>query len=95
MPESSPSIPHVLQRQGGLLSAYDLLGENVFLENAKDIADTLLPAWDTPSGIPYNIINLVDGNPYNPGWTAERGSALLQNGPGQYGKSCPEKGPVL
>lgn len=54
---------------GGLLSAYDLSGDNVFLEKARDIADRLLPAWDTPSGIPYNIINLVHGNPHNPGWT--------------------------
>ncbi|KAI3765055.1 hypothetical protein L2E82_15079 [Cichorium intybus] len=68
---------------GGLLSAYDLSRENVFLEHAKDIADRLLPAWDTPSEITYNIINL------------ERGSALLQKGQGQYGKSCYEKGPVL
>ncbi|KAI3521258.1 hypothetical protein L1887_10719 [Cichorium endivia] len=60
---------------GGLLSAYDLSGENVFLEKAKDIADRLLPAWDTPSGIPYNIINLVNGNPHNPGWTG--GDSIL------------------
>ncbi|CAH1422952.1 unnamed protein product [Lactuca virosa] len=60
---------------GGLLSAYDLSGEHVFLEKAKDIADRLLPAWDTPSGIPYNIINLVNGNPHNPGWTG--GDSIL------------------
>ncbi|KVI05842.1 Glycoside hydrolase, family 47 [Cynara cardunculus var. scolymus] len=60
---------------GGLLSAYDLSGDNVFLEKAKDIADRLLPAWDTPSGIPYNIINLVNGNAHNPGWTG--GDSIL------------------
>lgn len=54
---------------GGLLSAYDLSGDKVFLEKAKDIADRLLPAWNTPTGIPYNIINLAHGNPHNPGWT--------------------------
>lgn len=54
---------------GGLLSAYDLSGDRVFLEKARDIADRLLPAWDTSSGIPYNIINLAHGNPHNPGWT--------------------------
>ncbi|KAL7179355.1 hypothetical protein ACSBR1_042697 [Camellia fascicularis] len=41
----------------------------IFLEKAKDIADRLLPAWDTQSGIPYNIINLAHGNAHNPGWT--------------------------
>ncbi|KAK9089027.1 hypothetical protein Scep_028109 [Stephania cephalantha] len=54
---------------GGLLSAYDLSGDKVFLEKARDIADRLLPAWDTPSGIPYNMINLAAGNPHNPSWT--------------------------
>lgn len=54
---------------GGLLSAYDLSGDKVFLEKAKDIADRLLPAWDTPSGIPRNIINLAHGNAHNPSWT--------------------------
>ncbi|KAL9325927.1 hypothetical protein ACSQ67_006572 [Phaseolus vulgaris] len=53
---------------GGLLSAYDLSGDNVFLEKARDIADKLLPAWNTPSGIPYNRINLASGSTNNPAW---------------------------
>ncbi|KAL3366321.1 hypothetical protein AABB24_011143 [Solanum stoloniferum] len=54
---------------GGLLSAYDLSGDKLFLEKAQDIADRLLPAWNTSTGIPYNIINLSHGNPHNHGWT--------------------------
>ncbi|KAK4361711.1 hypothetical protein RND71_016952 [Anisodus tanguticus] len=54
---------------GGLLSTYDLSGDKLFLDKAQDIADRLLPAWNTESGIPYNIINLAHGNPHNPGWT--------------------------
>ncbi|MCH98067.1 mannosyl-oligosaccharide 12-alpha-mannosidase MNS1-like, partial [Trifolium medium] len=54
---------------GGLLSAYDLSGDEVFLEKARDLADKLLPAWNTPSGIPYNRINLAYGNTNNPRWT--------------------------
>ncbi|RVW83667.1 Mannosyl-oligosaccharide 1,2-alpha-mannosidase MNS1 [Vitis vinifera] len=27
--------------------------------------------WNTPSGIPYNIINLAHGNAHNPGWTGK------------------------
>lgn len=54
---------------GGLLSAYDLSNDKMFLEKARDIADRLLPAWDTASGVPYNIINLAHGSPHNPGWT--------------------------
>ncbi|KAK1303943.1 Mannosyl-oligosaccharide 1,2-alpha-mannosidase MNS1 [Acorus calamus] len=60
---------------GGLLSAYDLSGDKVFLEKAKDIGDRLLPAWDTPTGIPYNSINLAYGRPHNHGWAG--GDSIL------------------
>lgn len=60
---------------GGLLSAYDLSGDDVFLDKAKQIADRLLPAWDTPTGIPYSSVNLGDGRKNNPGWTG--GSSVL------------------
>ncbi|AQK45948.1 Mannosyl-oligosaccharide 12-alpha-mannosidase MNS1 [Zea mays] len=60
---------------GGLLSAYDLSGDKVFLDKAKDITDRLLPAWDTTSGIPYNRINLAHGRAHNPGWT--NGDSIL------------------
>ncbi|CAA7394604.1 unnamed protein product [Spirodela intermedia] len=53
---------------GGLLSAYDLSEDKIFLEKAQNIADRLLPAWDTPSGIPYNVINLSHGNAKNYDW---------------------------
>lgn len=54
---------------GGLLSSFDLSGDKIFLEKATDIANRLLPAWDTTSGIPFNIINLAHGNAHNPSWT--------------------------
>lgn len=60
---------------GGLLSAYDLSGDKVFLGKARDVADRLLPAWNTHSGIPYNTINLAHGNAHNPGWTG--GDSIL------------------
>ncbi|KAM1113309.1 hypothetical protein ACFX13_046940 [Malus domestica] len=60
---------------GGLLSAYDLSEDKLFLDKAREIADRLLPAWDTPSGIPYNIINLAHGKPHNPSWTG--GESIL------------------
>ncbi|XP_038714010.1 mannosyl-oligosaccharide 1,2-alpha-mannosidase MNS1-like [Tripterygium wilfordii] len=60
---------------GGLLSTYDLSGDKVFLEKARDIADRLLPAWDTPTGIPFNVINLAHGNARNPSWTG--GDSIL------------------
>lgn len=52
-----------------MLSAYDLSGEGVFLKKATDLAERLLPAFNTPTGIPLNTVNLQSGNAYNPGWT--------------------------
>ncbi|KAL0916662.1 hypothetical protein M5K25_014190 [Dendrobium thyrsiflorum] len=60
---------------GGLLSAYDLSGDSLFLEKARDIGDRLLPAWNSPTGIPYNRINLAHGNPHNFGWAG--GDSIL------------------
>lgn len=45
----------------GLLSAYDLSGEKVFLDKAKDLGDRLLKAFDTPTGFPMNGLRLSDG----------------------------------
>lgn len=44
---------------GGLLSAYNLTGDNLFLEKAQDLAERILPAFDTPSGLPTSMINLA------------------------------------
>jgi len=57
---------------GGPLSAYDSSADKMFLEKARDITDPLLPEWDTSSGIPYNRINLAQGQANNPGWNCVR-----------------------
>ncbi|GAA5929629.1 glycoside hydrolase family 47 protein [Sporobolomyces koalae] len=46
---------------GGLLSAYHLSGEqdSMLLEKATDLADRLLPAFETPSGLPLSFVNLA------------------------------------
>lgn len=44
---------------GGLLSAYHLSGnDKLFLDKAVNLADRLLPAFETPSGLPFPRINL-------------------------------------
>lgn len=44
---------------GGLLSSYHLSNnDTLFLERAVDLADRLLPAFDTSSGIPQAMSNL-------------------------------------
>ncbi|GAA5998370.1 glycoside hydrolase family 47 protein [Rhodotorula paludigena] len=46
---------------GGLLSAYHLSGEKdqMLLDKAVDLADRLLPAFETESGIPMSFANLA------------------------------------
>ncbi len=39
---------------GGLIGAYDLSGDMLMLERGKDMAEVLLRAFDTPSGLPIN-----------------------------------------
>jgi len=60
---------------GGLLSAYDLSGEKVFLTKAEDLGKRFLPVFNTASGIPYCTINLETGGAQNPGWTG--GASIL------------------
>ncbi|XP_053603414.1 mannosyl-oligosaccharide alpha-1,2-mannosidase IA isoform X1 [Plodia interpunctella] len=42
---------------GGLLSCYALTGDSVFKTKAAHVADALLPAFETPTGLPYALIN--------------------------------------
>ncbi|HWI89843.1 MAG TPA: glycoside hydrolase family 47 protein [Flavisolibacter sp.] len=46
---------------GGLQSAYEIDGDKKFLELAKDLADRLLPAFNTPTGMPYRYVHLQTG----------------------------------
>lgn len=46
---------------GGLLTCYALTGDVVFRDKAQQIADKLLPAFDTPSGIPHALVNFKTG----------------------------------
>jgi mannosidase alpha-like ER degradation enhancer 2 len=51
----------VIRLLGGLESAYELDGDPKFLSLAKDLADRLLPAFNTPTGIPYRYVHLQSG----------------------------------
>jgi mannosyl-oligosaccharide alpha-1,2-mannosidase len=46
---------------GGLLSAHHACGDPVLLDKARDLGDRLLPAFNTPTGIPWGKINLRTG----------------------------------
>lgn len=61
---------------GGLLSAYALTGDTLFRDKAQYVADKMLPAFQTPTGIPYALINFRSGSSKNYGW-ASGGSSIL------------------
>lgn len=43
---------------GGLLSAHYLTGDDLYLDKATDLANRLLGAFDSPTGLPYASVNL-------------------------------------
>ena len=66
---------------GGLLSAYQWDGDARFLALAVDLADRLLPIFETPTGMPYVMVNLKTGVATQPlNNPAEMGTSLLEFG---------------
>jgi mannosidase alpha-like ER degradation enhancer 2 len=66
---------------GGLLSAYQADGDREFLRLATDLADRLLPAFDSPTGMPYRYVNLHTGVTRDPvSNPAEIGTLMLEFG---------------
>ncbi|XP_077156899.1 mannosyl-oligosaccharide 1,2-alpha-mannosidase IA [Paroedura picta] len=61
---------------GGLLSAYYLSGEEVFRKKAVELGKKLLPAFHTPTGIPWALLNIKSGIGRNWPW-ASGGSSIL------------------
>lgn len=61
---------------GGLLSAYYLTGEELFKTKVLELGEKLLPAFNTPTGIPRGVINLGSGTSWSWGW-ASAGSSIL------------------
>ncbi|XP_019863037.1 PREDICTED: endoplasmic reticulum mannosyl-oligosaccharide 1,2-alpha-mannosidase-like [Amphimedon queenslandica] len=53
---------------GGLLSAYHLTKDHMFLEKATDLGDRLLHAFATSSHIPYSDVNLYTLKAHAPKW---------------------------
>ncbi|XP_041844436.1 mannosyl-oligosaccharide 1,2-alpha-mannosidase IA isoform X2 [Melanotaenia boesemani] len=61
---------------GGLLAAYYLTGDELFKYKAMELGEKLLPAFNTPTGIPRGVINLGSGTSWSWGW-ASAGSSIL------------------
>jgi mannosidase alpha-like ER degradation enhancer 2 len=66
---------------GGLLSSYQLTGDQRLLSLAEDLGNRLLPVFNSPTGLPYVHVNLHTGQirdaVTNP---AETGTLLLEFG---------------
>jgi mannosidase alpha-like ER degradation enhancer 2 len=66
---------------GGLLSSYQLTGDKRLLVMAEDLGNRLLPAFNSPTGMPYVFVNLktgaTRGEVSNP---AEIGTLLIEFG---------------
>jgi ER degradation enhancer, mannosidase alpha-like 2 len=66
---------------GGLLSSYQMTGDKRLLSLAQDLGNRLLPAFKSPTGMPYVYVNLktgaVRGEETNP---AEIGTLLIEFG---------------
>jgi len=56
---------------GGLLSAYHLSGDTMFLAKAAELGNRLLPAFLSPSNIPYSDVNLGDLSAHSPKWSPD------------------------
>jgi mannosidase alpha-like ER degradation enhancer 2 len=70
-----------IRLMGGLLSGYQMTGDPHLLELADDLGTRLLPAFSSPTGMPYVYVNLHNGRTSeshsNP---AEIGTLLLEFG---------------
>src|SRR5207237_9017350 len=70
-----------IRHLGGLLSAYQLTNDKRLLRLAEDLGNRLLPAFHSPTGIPYRFVNLRTGKVRdevtNP---AEAGTLLIEFG---------------
>ncbi|KAK9842510.1 hypothetical protein WJX81_003419 [Elliptochloris bilobata] len=64
---------------GGMLTAHELSNDAIFLTRAEELGDILLLAYDTPTGIPYQTVNLRTRTARNPSWT-QRSSILSELG---------------
>eukprot|EP00823_Brevimastigomonas_motovehiculus_P008446 TRINITY_DN7738_c0_g1_i1.p1 TRINITY_DN7738_c0_g1~~TRINITY_DN7738_c0_g1_i1.p1 ORF type:complete len:621 (+),score=169.12 TRINITY_DN7738_c0_g1_i1:79-1941(+) len=53
------------------LSSAPKEADRMFLDKAKELGETLLPAFNTPTGIPMASYNLASRRGRNPGWTGQ------------------------
>jgi mannosidase alpha-like ER degradation enhancer 2 len=88
---------------GSLISCYEMTGDKRLLELADELGRRMLPMFDSPTGMPYEYVNLrtgaVRGTSSNP---AEIGSLLIEygmlarlTGKQEYYDKAKRRGPAL
>lgn len=83
MPVAQPFFQTTIRVLGGLLSVYELSGrDSLYLEKAIDLADRMMPIFETHNGLPMTMVNLGlrQGIPdrHNNGWISTAEVATLQ-----------------
>lgn len=81
-----PVFETAIRYLGGFVSAYDLSGDVLMRDRAEELAQLIMPAFDTATGVPVGRIRLDDerDKPFAPPQTqgstvlAEAGSLLLE-----------------
>jgi len=78
-PEYSASFFEVTIRYlGGLLGAFEVSRDRLYLEKAAELADALLPSFNSPTGLPRSKINPATGEARNNAWAAGGASILAE-----------------
>lgn len=65
---------------GGYLAAYQLTGDKILLDLAKVTADALIPAFNTPFGLPWSLIPPGKTGGHNYNWVSGRCGILADVG---------------
>lgn len=81
-----PVFETAIRYLGGFLSAYDLSGDVLMRDRAEELAQLILPAFDTVTGVPMGRIRMIETEehpymrprPQNMVVLAEAGSLLLE-----------------
>jgi mannosyl-oligosaccharide alpha-1,2-mannosidase len=65
---------------GGLLSLYALTADSMYIDKTIEVADALMPAFETKSGIAKSLVNVQTKVSSNYGWVSGAGSILSEFG---------------
>uniref|UniRef100_A0A834VBH7 alpha-1,2-Mannosidase n=1 Tax=Sarcoptes scabiei TaxID=52283 RepID=A0A834VBH7_SARSC len=79
--KSEMSVFEVIIRYvGGLLTCHAFTNDKIFLKKAIEITNLMLPAFDTPTGVPHALIKPALGSSRNYVWASQGNSILSEIG---------------